>query len=296
MLSGFIKEINCPVIIWVHGIEALGWYRRLFNFKNVKQFGRYILWNTKQMFNFRKLISYSNNSHKVFFVFVSNWMKRITQTDSLKRISNFYLVANPIDTNIFRYSEKTVENRKKILLIRSFDSKKYANDIAIDAILKLSQKDIFQELTFEIYGKGKYFEPLTQKIKDFPNVKLHNCFLENKDIPEVHKGFGIFLCPTRQDAQGVSMCEAMSSGLVPISSRNTAIPEFLENGVTGFMTKSAQEVADRIEYLYLQPEQFLKLSQAASKQIQTLAGHTVIMDREMEIISDHIHKYQNSKG
>ena len=40
---------------------------------------------------------------------------------------------------------------------------------------------------------------------------------------------GIFICPTRQDAQGVSMCEAMSSGLVPITLYNTAIPECLPN-------------------------------------------------------------------
>lgn len=296
MLNGFIKKINCPVLIWVHGIEALGWYRRLFNYKNIKQFSFYILYNIKQMFSFHKLVSYSNDTKKVFFVFVSNWMKKISQTDSQKTINNFYIIPNPIDSTIFKYSKKSEEDRKKILLIRSFDSKKYANDIAIDAILILSKKDFFPFLKFDIYGKGKYFKPLSLKVKHLPNVVFHNYFLENKEIPKVHAGFGIFLCPTRQDAQGVSMCEAMSSGLVPISSFNTAIPEFLKEGETGFMTQSANEIANKIEYLYLNPNKFLEISEAASLEIGRIAGHNLIMERELEVISNHINIFQENKN
>ncbi len=46
--------------------------------------------------------------------------------------------------------------------------------------------------------------------------------------------YGVFLSPTRMDAQGVMMCEVMASGLLTISSDNTAIPEFIvdeQNGI-----------------------------------------------------------------
>ena len=61
----------------------------------------------------------------------------------------------------------------------------------------------------------------------FSNVEIKRTFLSQNDISKYHNENGFFICPTRQDAQGVSMCEAMSSGLIPISSNNTAIPEFL---------------------------------------------------------------------
>ncbi len=50
-----------PIIIWVHGVEALGWYRRLFNLnKNLKndiKFIGYIFINIGQMLFFRSLVT-----------------------------------------------------------------------------------------------------------------------------------------------------------------------------------------------------------------------------------------------
>ena len=37
------------------------------------------------------------------------------------------------------------------------------------------------------------------------------------------------------DAQGVSMCEAMASGLPVVSFRIDAVPEFVEHGVSGYL-------------------------------------------------------------
>lgn len=291
MLSAFIKSINCPVLIWVHGAEALGWYRRIFNFRNVLQFGNYVLKNTLQLIKVRQLISYSNHTDKVAFIFVSNWMKGITETDTQIKVKNYHLIPNPIDAKIFQFVEKTPNQRKHILLIRSFDSKKYANDIAIDAIMELSNKDFFSDLRFSIYGMGKYFKPLTKKLEKFENVTLHNTFVENKSIPGIHKQHGIFLCPTRQDAQGVSMCEAMSSGLVPISSFNTAIPEFLDDQKTGFMTNSAKEIAQAVELLYYNPDKYLKISKNASTSIQEKSGNDTVLQKEIKIIEDNIDQY-----
>jgi glycosyltransferase involved in cell wall biosynthesis len=177
-------------------------------------------------------------------------------------------------------------------LIRSFDSKKYANDIAVDAILLLKDKDFFKDLSFTLYGKGKYFQPLTGQIKHLPNVALHNYFLENKDIPNIHAQHGIFLCPTRQDAQGVSMCEAMSSGLVPISSDNTAIPEFIVQGKSGFLSQSAEEIAAYIEELYRGPEKFLQLSEEAARHIRAISSTDFVVNKEISLIVQSLQKEQ----
>lgn len=290
MLDIFIRKVSCPIFIWIHGVEALGWYRRLFNFNilHIKEFLAYIKNNTLQLWGLRKIISYSNRNKKVQFVFVSKWMKRITEFDTGIKIKYECIIPNPIDSDLFKYSCKDVELRKRILLIRPFESRKYANDVAINAILELSKRPFFQDLEFFIYGKGRLFEPLTSKIKGFNNVTVINSYIEHKLIPEIHKLCGIFLCPTRQDAQGVSMCEAMSSGLVVVTSNNTAIPEFVEDNVTGILTHNSIEIADKIEYLYYHADVFQRISRNAASQIRKIAGHEYIISQEVSLLSSKI--------
>lgn len=288
-LFEFIKSLNIPVIVWVHGYEAIGWYRRLFNYstRSLLRNMPSIIWNNlKQMFGFRQLINYSNTTDKVHFVFVSNWMKSISEIDSfLARIKNYSIIPNPINCSLFQYQEKDTELRKRILMIRSFFTKKYATDVAASAIVKLSKHPFFKDLKFSIYGQGRYFEKVTDPIKKFANVSLHNYFLPNSKIPSIHREHGIFLCPTRQDAQGVSMCEAMASGLVPLTTNCTAIFEFVDHEKSGFLTTSIRELADAIEKLYYNPSLFKELSFNAAQAIKAKCDIENVVKKELELIS-----------
>lgn len=287
MLEKIIKKMDVPVLIWVHGYEALGWYRRLFNYSWYSPvLLRYIKSNTIQQYHFRKMIKHANVTDRIGFVFVSNWMRRITQQDTLSSISKSYIIANPIDTELFAYSIKDANYRKKILLLRSFSSNKYANDIAVEAIELLSAKPFFNELEFTIMGKGPLFDKVTAPLQKYDNVKLDEKVVRQKDIPALHAMFGIFLCPTRQDAQGVSMCEAMSSGLVPVTSNNTAIPEFVQHGVSGFLTYCATEIADAIELLYNKPAVFMEMSHQAATSIREACSLDVIIKKELILIEN----------
>lgn len=282
----FINEIKyeIPVVIFVHGFEALGWYRRLYDFKFEIGFIKYILGNMNQMWHLRKFIKTSKDKN-VKFVFVSKWMKKITEKDTLSKINNSCIIHNVIDENIFKYELKNEEQRKKILTIRPFESKKYANDLTIEAILRLSKKEMFKDLDIHIYGKGRYFNKLTEKVKEFENVHIFNKYLKQEEIYELHKKFGIFLCPTRQDSQGVSMCEAMSSGLVPITSDNTAIPEFVDNS-NGILTKNSKEIARAVEELYYNPQYFLSLSKNSAESIFNKCNSKEIINKEIKLIKD----------
>lgn len=287
MLEGIIKKVSVPVIIWVHGYEALGWYRRLFNYTLYSPvLFNYIRSNTRQQFHFRKLIKYANSTTQVSFVFVSAWMKKITEADTLSRINNCYIIPNPIDTHLFQYREKEPELRKKILLLRSFGSRKYANDIAAEAIQLLAVKPLFKELQFTIIGTGGLFKSITTPLAPYHNVKLQEKAIRQKMIPALHQEHGIFICPTRQDAQGVSMCEAMSSGLVPVTSNNTAIPEFILHLQTGFTTNNAAEVAAAIELMYHKPDLFVQISQQAAISIRQKCSLDNIIKKELSIIEN----------
>ncbi|NGY85899.1 glycosyltransferase family 4 protein [Bacillus megaterium] len=155
--------------------------------------------------------------------------------------------------------------RKKILSIRPFASHKYANDLSVKAILSLSTKPYFNELEFNIYGQGALFDEILEPVRSFSNVHIHNHFLPQGEIATIHKEHGLFLCPTRLDAQGVSMCESMSSGLIPITNGVTAIPEFV-NDDCGFLAtrEDAEGLAESIDYLYHHPKEFTRKSANAS--------------------------------
>jgi L-malate glycosyltransferase len=285
MLENVIKAFKVPVVIWVHGYEALGWYRRLFNYTWYSPvLLNYIYKNTIQQYHFSKLIHYANKTKNVRFVFVSNWMRKIAERDSFSKIQQYDIIPNPIDVDLFKYQEKDQELRKKVLLLRSFSSYKYANDISADAIMKLSKSDHFKEFSFTIIGNGQFFESIIKPLKAYPNIKITKGVVRQTNIPGIHKEHGIFLCPTRQDAQGVSMCEAMSSGLVPVTSFSTAIPEFVTNNVSGILTRSADQIANALEDLFEHPDKFKKLSSKAAESINDLCNIFNVTRKELLII------------
>ncbi len=84
------------------------------------------------------------------------------------------------------------------------------------------------------------------------------------------------------------MCEAMASGLVPITSSVTAIPEFVKDGVSGYTTKSAKEIAARIEYLYTNPTLFSEMSHNATVAISKKCSVKITMPKEVELIESLI--------
>jgi glycosyltransferase involved in cell wall biosynthesis len=276
------NKFSVSTLIWVHGYEALAWYRIFFEFKSLKQFAFLALANTRQLFNLNRFISRSKG--RILFVFVSRWMHRVASQDTLQTISNFRIIPNPIDSSLFAYQPKGAEARKQILLVRPFSTGKYANDLAIKAILTLAQEACFHDMSFTIVGKGDYFQDLTAPLRKYQNVTLINRFYTQSEMAAAHRDHGILLCPTRMDAQGVSMCEGMMSGLVPITSNNTAIPEFVTDGECGFLTNNHQEIAARIMELYRNPDLFLQMSAKAHFHIQELAGQEKVLMQELEAI------------
>lgn len=296
ILAHFIQAYLCktlpalskvPLLTWVHGEEALSWTRRLFYLRTLGpvSFLKYIASNIRQRAAMAQLFHAANGSGgRIGFIFVSEWMRNIAEADVGVKLSASTLIPNFIDGDFFRYIEKKPGDQRKILLIRSFNSAKYANDIAVAAIEKLSREYAgFKDLQFTIVGEGKLWDELTARIR-FPNVTLVNRSLDHEEIRRLHAAHGVFLCPTRQDAQGVSMCEAMSSGLVPVASNNTAIPEFLSEN-EGYLCDGAAGVAAALAQLAEDEALFLRKSAAAASAIRASTGYAATINREIELIN-----------
>lgn len=282
--------INPNITVWIHGFEAENWHRRWFNFLENKKALKSILQKAENYYpkqlNFMHEI-YSEESINLKFIYVSKWFKEhIADIDAKVSPKNYAIIPNIIDGDLFNYQPKDFNQRLRILSIRPFASRKYANDQSVKAIELLSEKPFFKNLEFHFYGDGVLFNEVLAPLSKFDNVHIHRGFLQQAEISKLHKDFGVFLCPTRLDSQGVSMCEAMSSGLVPITSNVTAIPEYVTHKKTGLLaeSESPNSLAYQIERLYFNKVLFKEISFNTAKSIREIADVNIVINKELEVV------------
>ena len=287
LLKKHIDRIK--VTAWVHGAEIQPFHRREFNMVSLPQeeIERQKKLGEQRMEHWRAILSdFPDNLH---LVFVSQNLADEAMEDIGLRIpeDRYSVIHNPIDTQLFDYVEKEPEQRCKILSIRPYSSKTYANDLTVAAILALRGKPFFDELEFCLVGDGPLFEATVAPLRDMKNVVLEQRFLPRREIARLHKRYGVCLTPTRMDTQGVSRDEAMASGLVPVTSRVAAVPEFVDE-TCGFMAEAEdyQGLADAIEALYHEPDMFTSMSKAASERVRSQSSADHILAAELALFSE----------
>jgi glycosyltransferase involved in cell wall biosynthesis len=283
---------STPIIAWLHGYETLSWHRRWYDAVDAAEFMTKVKGlrthgsNHKVPF-LRRL--YQAEDRDIRFVTVSNWfLKHSVEPDAGVRVSNVSIIPNVVDTQLFPYIPKDPALRYKVLVVKPFTGYKYANDLVVKTILSLRNSPSFDKMQFSIYGDGPFFDETLKPLRELGNVHITKAFLRQEEIARLHAEHGIFLSPTRWDSQGVSIGEAMSSGLVPVSTAISAIPEFVTHGTSGLL--AAPEDPDGhaacVEMLVNSPENFARLSEQAAAHAQEACGPGATTDREIQLIKD----------
>lgn len=241
----------------------------------------------------RKLQAVQKYARKdyVDWVFVSQWLMEKSEEQMGVEFLNKHSIHNVVDESLFPYCEKSDEDRKNILMLRRFDSNRYHSvDIAVETVLALSRRPIFDDLQFEVVGDGPLFCDLTAPIKNFGNVSLRRAFVPNAEISKIHKRNGILLAPSRHDSQGVSSCEAASSGLVVVGSDVTCCGYFFDNDANHTLVdpEDPEALANVIERLYQNPEEYKAISKRMSGRIHQLCSSPETTEREIELIRQRL--------
>lgn len=274
------------VIVWIHGAEIQPWYRRDFNYTNEEQRQSAMRVSEDRMRFWRDV--FTLRPPNVQFVFVSRYFADEVMEDVGVRLDgdSYEIIHNYIDTDLFRYVAKDAAKRFKVLSIRPYASNKYANDLSVRAILALKDRPFFGDMEFRLIGDGPMFDETLAPLAGLENVHVERRFLRQDEIAEIHGEYGIFLCPTRMDSQGVSRDEAMSSGLVPVTTAVTAIPEFVDERC-GILAagESWQEMADGMGRLVESPDEFLELSRNAALRVRGQSGFEQTISREIALIA-----------
>lgn len=275
------------IIIWLHGSEIQSWNRRKFNY-TTEEATEHARGNGEKRDKFWRTV-FNLNYPNIHYVFVSDHFKTEVLCDLGVTFNpkNINIIHNPIDTNLFFFHKKDPEQRKKILSIRPYASRVYANDLMVKAIIELSKKPYFNQLHFKIVGDGILFDDTIEPLKKYQNIEIYKGFLSQREIANLHKEYGVFLCPSRMDTQGVSRDEAMASGLVPVTNRVGAIPEFL-NADAGFLCdqENYYQLAESIESLYADSIRFSQMSAASADLVRSNRTSELICGREVTLLRD----------
>jgi glycosyltransferase involved in cell wall biosynthesis len=277
------------VVVWVHGAEIQPYHRRDYNYRTDEERKSAKAQSEQRLGFWRGLLRTPPASLKL--VFVSRHFAEEVMDDLGFRISpeHYEIIHNPIDVELFSYQPKPVEQRKKVLSIRPYASLTYANDISVKAILELARTPLFQDLEFRLIGDGPLFEATLEPLRRFANVVTEKRFLSQAEIAELHKEYGIFLCPSRMDSHGVSRDEAMASGLVPVTNRVAAIPEFVDD-TCGILAPAEDHaaMAAGIARLVENPALFAQMSAAAAERVRRQSSAAKIVDAELRLVSQAV--------
>lgn len=271
-----IQELySIPKITWIHGYEAY-WntFRRWFDYFQgsfqLKKFLRYSVFQWFQLRSLRKYLDQGSARGDLVFC-VSKFLHRLMQKDTGWK-GDVCICPNPIDNHFFT-PQNDPSKAKKILIIRPDRERTYSLDLAL-RIANAIQENV--EITLVTPQPQEFFD-YKLKIRG-RKLTLIGKTITPTEMKELFGESGIFLVPTRFDTQGVLRDEAMASGLVCLSSKVAAIPEYVDFGseCLEIDNNHPEKAAELITRLINDPVYYQEISQNA---VQRIAK-----DRSLEII------------
>lgn len=277
---------SARLLVWLHGAEVQAWHRRSFNYQSESERDAAKLKSARRDTFWRTVLRELPSGGKLIFVSRHFLEQTLGDLGLAPSHPHCTVIHNLVDGELFRFDPKPAAQRTRVLSIRPYVSRKYANDLAVAAILELSRKPYFDQLSFLLIGDGPLFDETVAPLRSFPNVQLEKSFLTQQQIAELHRSYGVFLCPTRDDTQGVSRDEAMASGLVPVTNRVSAVPEFVDESCCMLAApESYLELAGGIARLFEDPALFTRMSERAAERVRRQSSNVHTTHRELALIT-----------
>jgi glycosyltransferase involved in cell wall biosynthesis len=157
------------------------------------------------------------------------------------------------------------ENKKIILYLGRIGTEKNIEFLikSLSGILKKRK-----EAYFVIAGDGPERKNLEKLVKDMNLDKkiLFTGVINHGDVPKAYTDSDIFVFASTTETQGLTLPEAMSSGLVPVVIEDQAFEEAVFDGKTGFIAKPTEaDFAKKVERLLEDEDLRRKIGQAAKE-------------------------------
>lgn len=102
---------------------------------------------------------------------------------------------------------------------------------------------------------------------DVPTDTEYHQSLKEDELPDLYRSCDIFLWPTHREGFGLPPMEAMACGLPVVGTDAGAMPDYMQDGVTGYMLGIQQPkiLASKLIQLLADPKKYDAMSKAAAQ-------------------------------
>jgi len=123
------------------------------------------------------------------------------------------------------------------------------------------------KLQLILVGKGPAESQLKEMASKIPNVHFLGW---RNDIPQILRASDLFILPSLREAFGLSVLEAMASGVTAIATNNGGTVDIIQDGITGYLISpsSSDAIADKIVIALKNPAQKLDIERAALESVK----------------------------
>lgn len=211
---------------------------------------------------------------------VSHYTKLVA---NLEFGASMQVIANGIDTTIF-HPAKSIraegKNSKLKVLYVGSNIRRKGTDI-LPKILAETQSDV----------DLRYISK--QAIQDLPADNCtHLSNLSQEEIVKEYQQCDIFLFPSRYEGFGLSVAEAMATGACVIACDNSAIPELIKDGHTGFLCNTDDHIdfARKIDMLSVNRSLITETGKQAASFIQNNFTVENMIDAYIHLYRELNHK------
>jgi len=276
LIYEFLWREQQPTVMFVHGIEVQKVFlarREQIHWLQPRSIAVSLYHDFFQIPKMRRhLVRFLEAHPRVRFVAVSRWMlAEVKRNLGLDLSAKAEIIPNGINTQLFAFKDRWAF-RQRLLTIRPLIlGGKYAVDLALETM-----RYVPPSISLDIYGRGPHAAKIRDRIQAYGlqrQVRLSEGFFAHPELPQVHEGHGIYYAVTRMDAQGVSMCEAMASGLPVVSFAICGIPEFVHHGQTGLLIPpyDVRRAAEAIQALVEDPNLYRRLAEGARRFAESIS-------------------------
>ena len=175
------------------------------------------------------------------------------------RKTNFFIIENSVDP-LF-YSVDKIQKVEKSFLFAGRISAEKGIETLLDAMDRLKAKGV--KLSINILGVSsnkKYLRLINRKIRSagLDNNIFFKGLVSQQEVAKYMAGSVAVILPSRYDAFGMVLSEAMATGTPVIASEVGGIPYVVDDGQTGFLVKSGDAATLAEKMLLLMENESLR--------------------------------------